>query len=151
MISRNSVFVDTAGWISLLVVDDPHHQEVLRQYTELVNLGSRTRLETVITSNYVLSELGAHFSNQSKARSHRYRLAAIKLASDLRRTSYVRIIHISQDEDRQAWQKLQTYVDKDEWSLVDASTFVLMEQLHLGRALTTDHHFEQAGFERLLK
>jgi predicted nucleic acid-binding protein len=40
--------------------------------------------------------------------------------------------------------------DKD-FSLVDCSSFVLMKELGISAALTTDQHFEQAGFIRLLK
>ncbi len=38
-----------------------------------------------------------------------------------------------------------------EWSLVDCASFVLMRQREINEALTSDHHFEQAGFSRLLK
>ena len=38
-----------------------------------------------------------------------------------------------------------------EWSLVDCASFVVMQQRGLTEVLTTDHHFEQAGFVRLLK
>jgi predicted nucleic acid-binding protein len=37
-----------------------------------------------------------------------------------------------------------------EW-LVDTFSFVLMQRRGMYQALTTDHHFEQAGFVRLLK
>jgi predicted nucleic acid-binding protein len=37
------------------------------------------------------------------------------------------------------------------WSLVDCSSFVVMQQRGIVEALTTDEHFEQAGFVRLLK
>jgi len=40
--------------------------------------------------------------------------------------------------------------DKD-LSLVDCASFVVMQQRRITQALTTDHHFEQAGFVRLLK
>jgi predicted nucleic acid-binding protein len=36
------------------------------------------------------------------------------------------------------------------YSLCDAVSFVLMRQRHLTEALTTDHHFEQESFQRLL-
>jgi predicted nucleic acid-binding protein len=36
------------------------------------------------------------------------------------------------------------------YSLCDAVSFVLMEERGLTEALTTDRHFEQAGFRRLL-
>jgi len=34
---------------------------------------------------------------------------------------------------------------------VDYASFVVMEQREIREALTTDHHFEQAGLIRLLK
>jgi predicted nucleic acid-binding protein len=36
------------------------------------------------------------------------------------------------------------------YSLCDAVSFVLMRQRHVTEALTTDRHFEQEGFQRLL-
>ena len=37
------------------------------------------------------------------------------------------------------------------YSLCDAVSFVLMRQLGINEALTTDRHFEQEGFVRLLR
>jgi predicted nucleic acid-binding protein len=36
------------------------------------------------------------------------------------------------------------------WSLTDCCSFVIMEQRGLTHALTTDHHFQQAGFQVVL-
>ncbi len=36
------------------------------------------------------------------------------------------------------------------WSLTDCLSFLLMEQRGIARALTSDRHFQQAGFEALL-
>lgn len=38
-----------------------------------------------------------------------------------------------------------------EWSLTDCITFLVMSAEGLTDALTEDHHFEQAGFNALLK
>ena len=38
-----------------------------------------------------------------------------------------------------------------EWSLTDCVSFVVMQQRGITRALAHDHHFEQAGFEALLR
>jgi predicted nucleic acid-binding protein len=37
------------------------------------------------------------------------------------------------------------------WSLTDCVSFVIMHQRGIARALAYDHHFEQAGFEPLLR
>ena len=68
----------------------------------------------------------------------------------IKTSPYVEIIHIDVGLDGQAWQLLTHRQDKD-WSLVDCSSFVVMQQRSIVEALTTDHHFEQAGFIRLLK
>lgn len=38
-----------------------------------------------------------------------------------------------------------------EWSLTDCVSFNIMRERGLTSALTYDHHFEQAGFEALLR
>jgi predicted nucleic acid-binding protein len=57
---------------------------------------------------------------------------------------------VSEALHRAALAHLQQRPDKD-WSLCDAVSFLLMAQHAIQGALTTDHHFEQAGFVRLLK
>jgi uncharacterized protein len=68
----------------------------------------------------------------------------------LKTSPYVEIIHIDASLDAEAWQLLSQRQDKD-WSLVDCSSFAVMRQRRILEALTTDHHFEQAGFVCLLK
>lgn len=38
-----------------------------------------------------------------------------------------------------------------EWSLTDCLSFLVMQDRGLEDALTSDHHFEQAGFRALIK
>jgi predicted nucleic acid-binding protein len=44
----------------------------------------------------------------------------------------------------------EKHADK-EWSFTDCVSFVVMRELGIRDAFTTDHHFEQAGFLPLLK
>jgi predicted nucleic acid-binding protein len=37
------------------------------------------------------------------------------------------------------------------WSLTDCSSFVVMSERGIWQALAHDHHFQQAGFEALLR
>ncbi len=64
--------------------------------------------------------------------------------------SYTTVIHIDDlTIHNEAWQLLKNRPDKN-WSLVDATSFVIMKQWNLTLALTTDHHFTQAGFIKIL-
>jgi predicted nucleic acid-binding protein len=74
----------------------------------------------------------------------------IQLLSDLRASAWVDVVHIDAATDSEAWSLWASRPDKD-WSLVDCASFVVMRQRGLTEALTTDNHFEQAGFFRLLK
>ena len=52
------------------------------------------------------------------------------------------------------WDRaLKLHADRPDkfWSLTDCITFTVMQQRRITRALAYDHHFEQAGFEALLR
>jgi predicted nucleic acid-binding protein len=74
----------------------------------------------------------------------------VAFINGLKTSPYVEVVHVDAVQDGEAWQLLQTRLDK-EWSLVDCASFVLMQRRGILEALTSDHHFEQAGFVRLLK
>jgi predicted nucleic acid-binding protein len=58
-------------------------------------------------------------------------------------------VWVTEDVHRQAMALLLARQDKD-YSLCDAVSFVLMRKHGIRDALTTDRHFEQEGFRRLL-
>ena len=64
--------------------------------------------------------------------------------------AWVEVVHVDPRLHDEAWQLLLARPDK-EWSLVDCSSFAVMRQRGITEALTTDHHFEQAGLIRLLR
>jgi len=99
-----------------------------------------------ITTNYVIAELVALMTSPLRLP----REQSIAFVGDLKTSPYVEVIHINPTLDDQAWQLLKSRQDKD-WSLVDCASFVVMQQRGITEALTTDHHFEQAGFVRLLR
>lgn len=63
---------------------------------------------------------------------------------------YLQLVRVNQQIENAAWELLKQRLDKN-WSLVDATSFIIMQQLEITNALTSDHHFDQAGFVRLLK
>jgi len=66
----------------------------------------------------------------------------------LKSMPYWEIFHVTPTVDDEAWQLIKARRDK-EWSQVDASSFVVMTTYGMTEAVTTDHHFLQAGFVRL--
>ncbi len=74
----------------------------------------------------------------------------VSLINNLKTSLWIDVLHISSEIDDQAWQLFSQRLDKN-WSLVDCSSFIVMRQYGIQEALTTDHHFEQAGFSCLLK
>jgi len=135
-----NLFVDTSGWAELIDADLPHHAKCVNIYHQLCR--ERRKL---ITSNYVMTELVALLA--SPLRFPRRQI--ITVVQSLRPSPHVEIIHVDQLLDSLSWQFFSQREDKN-WSLVDGSSFVIMRQQELWEALTTDHHFEQAGFTRLL-
>jgi len=100
----------------------------------------------VVTTNYVLAELVALLTSPLRFS----RASIVAFIDDLKASPYIEVVHVDAILDDEAWQLLKSRQDKD-WSLVDCASFVLMSRRGITEALTTDHHFEQAGFVRLLK
>ena len=135
------LFADTSGWGNLVDRTQPYHALAARLYRAARQQGRR-----VITTNYVITELISLMISPLRIP----RPSAISFVDGLKTSPYVEITHIDPALDAAAWQLFKQRQDKD-WSLVDCASFVLMQQRGITEVLTTDHHFEQAGFLRLLK
>ena len=137
----NEVFVDTSGWASFFVRTEPHHAKAIELMTQWQQLNGR-----VVTTNYILSELAALFTSPLRVP----RSTILDCIQTICSRPWVEVVHIDPSLDEAAWKLFGDRLDK-EWSLVDCASFVVMQQRGLTDALTADHHFEQAGFVRLLK
>jgi predicted nucleic acid-binding protein len=136
----NEVFADTSGWANAFVKTEDYHTEALTLVKQWQQSNRR-----VVTTNYVLSEFITLFR-----RLRVQRATGLNYIKNIRSSTWVEIVHIDQSLDEKAWQLLASRLDK-QWSLVDSASFVIMEDRGMTEALTTDHHFEQSGFVRLLK
>jgi predicted nucleic acid-binding protein len=137
----SDVFVDTAGWAELADKTQPFHKVATNLYRQ-----AKQQDRKLVTTNYVLAETVELLT--SPLRLPRTRI--IGYIQSLRQSPYIEIVHIDEELDEQAWQLLAARQDKM-WSLVDCSSFVVMQVLGITEALITDHHFEQAGLVRLLE
>lgn len=129
------MFLDTSGLLCLLHRGTQHHELAKTAYFE-----HRIR----VTSNYVVAELVALASARGFPRA-----PVLDFCQGLERTSDVELIWIERTTHDAAMDLLAARQDKA-YSLCDATSFVIMRQRRLSQALTTDRHFEQEGFVRLL-
>lgn len=138
---QSDLFVDTAGWGHLVDSTQKHHALATGIYR-----AARQQRRRLLTTNYVIAELVALLTEPLRVPRPRI----IAFVNGLKTSPYVDVMHVDAMLDEQAWQLLTQRQDK-EWSLVDCSSFAVMQQRGIIESPTTDRHFEQAGFVRLLK
>jgi len=67
----------------------------------------------------------------------------------LRQLPVVQIVAAGQELLLEGWRLYEQRSDKD-WGLTDCISFVVMAHAQINEAFTSDQHFEQAGFVRLM-
>lgn len=132
-----SVFIDTAYIIAITVNNDKHHKPATKLSKEIAS----EKINIVVTELVLIES--ANFLSKVKFRND-----VILAIRDIRKIAMVE--QVSLDLLSNAWDLFNSRSDK-EWSLTDCYSFVVMQKYGLKQALTTDKHFEQAGFEILLK
>lgn len=132
------VFLDAAYAIALSVPKDHYHARAVSLADELEVLKIR-----MVTTRAVMLEIGNALSKQ------RYRQAAVELLESLEADPHVEIIPLSEELYAQAFHLYCNRPDK-EWGLTDCVSFIVMQNHKITEALTTDDHFQQAGFQALL-
>ena len=130
-------FIDTAGWIALIHRRDDYHQRAKRIYA---GLGHVKRM----TTDAVLIESCNTFC---KVPLRPLAIALMEKIEEAENLDVLEVIHVSEALITRGWDLFQRRPDKD-WSLTDCISFVAMKDRGITKAFTTDHHFEQAGFEK---
>ena len=130
------MFIDTSGFLCFLDQRDFRQPKAADYF-----ISARSRL----THNYVLVELVALAGSRNFSRE-----ITLDFLSDLSNDSQTEIIWVSEYLTERAISFLRKRKDK-EWSLCDAVSFLLLKEYGISEALTTDHHFEQAGYVQLLE
>ena len=130
-----AVFADTVYFLALLNPADQLHLEA--RGLNLQPPGS------LLTTEFVLTEVGDGLSRpENRPRFER-------LLQLLRTQPDVEIVPASSELFCQGCDMHARSPDK-EWSLTDCTSFAVMKERAIEEALTSDHHFEQAGFRLLM-
>jgi hypothetical protein len=132
----NEVFADTSLLVAFISDDDELHSAAA---DFLLKFEGR-----IVTTDWVLVELGNYLGKS------RNRTAFVPFVKQLRADERFRIVPASDDLLAEGLELYDQRPDK-QWSLTDCISFVVMKQAGIQQAMTADHHFEQAGFQALMR
>ena len=130
------MFVDTSGIYCLYNRDQNDHKAAIEFYDSALRR---------VTTNYVLAEYVPLADKRGSSRND-----AIEFSERILDDEEIELIWVNEDLHRRAVQLLLEREDKT-YSICDAVSFLIMRSLNIAEALTTDRHFKQEGFVRLLK
>jgi len=131
---KASVFVDTSAWYALSDTSDANHRiatEFLKQ--------AMADYKSLVTTNHVIGET---YTLMRFSLGHS---RTIEFLDRLRQSPRVERVFISQRWEEEAFNLLKKYNDQ-EFSFVDATSFIAMRTLGIKDVFAFDQHFIAAGF-----
>ena len=134
----NKCFIDTSGFYSLLVQNDPYHDSAQDWLNKVCNLKER-----IWTSDYVLDETATLLKFRKMAYLCNPFFSLVEASRALS------VLYV----DSNLFAKSKDYFIKHQdqkYSFTDCTSFVVMQENRIKDALTHDHHFRQAGFSIVL-
>lgn len=132
----NAVFADTSFYVAAASPGDRSHQRALSLLREYSG--------GIITTEQVLTEAGNWFARTGD------REVFLDLLESILADPKTTVVWSERSLFEEGLRLYAARRDK-EWSLTDCVSFVVMRAHNLTDALTADHHFEQAGFQALLR
>ena len=133
-------FADASYWIALITPTDKFHELAVEYTTLLEN-------EQILTTHMVLNEVLNPRSGSTRQR----RIAAVEMVDGILRDPRIIVTPQTAGQFEEAFDLLRNRADDKEWSITDCASFLAMWQRGIWNALTSDHHFRQAGFAVLLR
>jgi uncharacterized protein len=130
------MLIDTSGFLCLYDETEQQHQKAVSFYD-----ATEFRLAT----NYVLAEYVALAHVRGVPRQEIIKFSSLILTDD-----DIKIVWVDETLHTKAVELMQQRQDKT-YSLCDSVSFIIMREQNINEALTTDKHFEQEGFIRLLQ
>lgn len=136
---NDRVFLDTAFVVALASPADKYHEKAKRLSRQIEREGV-----ALVTTRAVLMEIGDAMAEE------RTRHAGVAILQALEEDINLAIVQNSEDLYRRAFALYKSRSDK-EWGMTDCLSFVVMTSEKIAEALTTDIHFQQAGFIALMR
>lgn len=129
------LFADTSFFVAFLNPKDTTHDAAIKHFNRFDR--------SLLTTAWIIVELGNYLRNTPQ------RALFPALVEEPRANPCV-LVNPADDLSLEAGINIYARRPDKPWSLTDCISFVVMREEGLSEALTTDHHFEQAGFKALL-
>ena len=130
------MLIDTSGFLCLIHKDEPEHENSVRLYNEA---------SLYLTHSYILDEFIPLANVRKLPRAN-----SLRFSRQILTDPTIELVWVDAVLHEAALTLLEQRTDKT-YSLCDAVSFLIMSERGISDALTTDKHFEQEGFVRLLK
>lgn len=131
----SKLFVDTSGWMAAADSSESLHKKVCKSRDEWLERGG-----LLITTDYVIDETLTLIRFRMGLKASETWLAQIE------KSARVRIEWINELRFEKAKRLFSKFKDK-KLSFTDCTSFAVMQELKIKKALTLDRHFKQNGFE----
>ncbi len=125
------LFVDTGAWYALVDKSDPDHKEAEHFMTN--------NKIPLLTTNFVFDE------TITLIRSRLGWSVGKDFGERLKKSGFVSLIAVKDEDEERAWEIFLKYKDKD-FSYTDCTSFAVMERLKMDMAFTFDSHFQIMKF-----
>ena len=135
----DETFIDTSGIYSILVRRDRMHERAAAFMAQAARARKR-----FVTTDYVLDE------SVTLLKARGFGRLVAPLFESIDASTAVRIEWTNPERFKETMAFCVRHSDKA-WSFTDCLSFVVMQAHDVPAALTSDVHFEQAGFRILLK
>lgn len=130
------MLLDTSGLFCFFDEKDFRHSEA-SAFVETADIR--------LTTSYVLAEFVPLCQTRSLNRKR-----TLDFVETLIKNPLIEIVWVDENLHHQGFTLLRNRIDKN-YSLCDAVSFIIMRERGINEALTTDKHFAQEGFNKLLK
>jgi predicted nucleic acid-binding protein len=128
------VLIDSSAFFALIYSRETNHPAA-RAIAQVLD-AERWQL---VTTNFIRAESHALILNRA---GH---AVADRFLADLRDRTPIRIVRVTEADEERALALVAQYRDKD-FTLTDATSFVIMERVGIRTAFTFDDDFRQYGF-----
>ena len=137
--ARGEAFADTSALYAAVDARDAHHRHTALLMRQLAQTG-----RMIVTTDYVVAE------TLNLAVTRRGRIVADRLLQLFETSSGLRMEWIGPERFLAAKAFFRRHSDHG-YSFTDCTSFIVMRELQIRDALTSDRHFTEAGFRTLLK